>query len=86
VSFYLCPGCDGSGLRNIFSGETCFTCHGVGMVEDADPDDEYDVYDMFDDECLSPEEQKQQSAMERGDYLRDRAKDESAENRLKGLQ
>lgn len=56
------------------------------MVEDADPDDEYDVYDMFDDECLSPEEQKQQSAMERGDYLRDRAKDESAENRLKGLQ
>ena len=38
-----------------------------------DPDDEeYEDY-------VSPEEQKRQDAMERGDYLRDRAKDERDE-------
>lgn len=80
MTFYMCPSCDGSGMRNIFSGEKCFTCYGVGMIEYADPDDEYDEFEDY----IPEEEQKHQSAMERGDYLRDRAKDEAAENRLKG--
>ena len=43
----------------------------TGMVFDSDPD-------SFDDGTVyvSPEEQKRNDAMERGDYLRDRAKDE----------
>lgn len=41
------------------------------MIEDKDSDDE--------DDYVSPEEQKRNDAMERGDYLRDRAKDEKAE-------
>lgn len=32
--------------------------------------------DPFDDDYISPEDQKRNTAMERGDYLRDRAKDE----------
>lgn len=45
------------------------TCNECGWCESSDND------------YVSPEEQKRNDAMERGDYLRDRAKDERSENR-----
>lgn len=70
MTYDICPACDGSGYRNKFSGEKCSNCNGLGVLEDSDPDDEeYEDY-------VSDEERKRNDAMERGDYLRDRAKDE----------
>lgn len=72
MSYDICQSCDGSGYRNKFSGEKCYNCNGLGVLEDSDPDDEeYEDY-------VSDEERKRNDAMERGDYLRDRAKDERA--------
>lgn len=72
MSFDICSMCDGSGTRDFLSGAMCYACNGIGHHEDSDPDDEeYDDY-------VSPEQQKLNDAMERGDYLRDRAKDESS--------
>ena len=73
MSFDICPICDGSGFRNVFEGTKCYTCNGLGMLKDADPDDEES------DDYVSPADQKLIDAMERGDELRDRAKDERAE-------
>jgi len=69
MTFDICPICDGSGFRNVFDGSMCYACNGLGVIEDTDPDDEYDEY-VFD------EDQKRNDAIERGDELRDRAKDE----------
>ena len=70
MTFDICPICDGSGFRNVFDGTKCYTCNGLGVIEDSDPDDEeYADY-------VSDEDQKRNDAIERGDELRDRAKDE----------
>jgi DnaJ-class molecular chaperone len=70
MTFDICPDCDGSGFRNAFEGSKCRKCNGLGVLEDTDPDDEeYEDY-------VSEDERKRNDAMERGDYLRDRAKDE----------
>ena len=72
MTFDICWSCEGSGFRNELEGSKCFTCNGLGMCEDSDPDDEeYDDY-------VSPSDQRRNDAMERGDYLRDRQKDERA--------
>jgi len=73
--FDECPHCEGSGERDFLSGAKCYECGGKGYLEDANPDD-----DEYDDDYMSPEQQKQNDAMERGDYLRDRAKDERRRN------
>lgn len=73
MTYDICPACDGSGYRNKFSGEKCYNCNGLGVLEDSDPDDEeYEDY-------VSPEDAKLEFEMGRGDYLRDRAKDERSE-------
>ena len=69
MSFDICVACNGSGFRNEFEGSMCYACNGFGMTEDEGPDDDY----------VSPEDQKRNDAMERGDELRDRAKDEKHE-------
>lgn len=71
MTFDICPSCDGSGFRNELEGSKCFKCNGLGMLEDEDPDE--------DEDYVSPEDQRRNDAMERGDYERDRAKDERAE-------
>ena len=71
MSFDICPICDGTGERDWLSGAKCYECNGLGYVEDSDPDD--------DDDYVSPDDQAKNDAMERGDYLRDRAKDERTE-------
>ena len=92
MSFDLCPICDGSGERDGFSGARCRECNGLGMIEDKDPDEEeYDDHVSPDDQkreitwcniCFDfvctcqATQQKRNDAMERGDELRDRAKDE----------
>ena len=80
MTYDICPACDGSGYRNKFSGEKCYNCNGLGVLEDSDPDDEeYEDYVSDEEEYedyVSDEERKRNDAMERGDYLRDRAKDE----------
>ncbi len=76
MSFDLCPVCDGSGERDCLSGAKCYECNGTGFVLDVDPDDEEFDDEEYDPDYVSPEEQKRNDAMERGDYLRDRAKDE----------
>ena len=61
MSFGICPICDGSGFRNVFEGTKCYTCNGLGVLQDSDPDEEeYEDY-------VSPEEQAKNNAMERGD-------------------
>lgn len=74
MTFDICWSCEGSGFRNALEGSKCFTCNGLGVLEDEDPDDDDD-----DEDYVSPEEQRRNDAIERGDYLRDRAKDERAE-------
>ena len=71
----ICQICDGTGFRNVFEGSKCHSCNGTGIVPDEDPDDWHE-----DDDYVSPEEQKRQDDMERGNYLRDRAKDERADD------
>jgi hypothetical protein len=73
--FDECPYCEGSGERDFLSGAKCYERDGKGYLEDANLDD-----DEYDDDYMSPEQQKQNDAMERGDYLRDRAKDERRRN------
>ena len=72
MTFDICPSCDGSGFRNALEGSKCFACNGLGVLEDSDPDDD-------DEDYVSPEDAKLEFEMGRGDYLRDRAKDERAE-------
>jgi hypothetical protein len=74
MNFDICIACDGSGFRNEFEGSMCYACNGLGVIQDADPDDE-----EYDDDYVSPDDQKRNDAIERGDELRDRAKDERAE-------
>lgn len=84
MTFDICPSCDGSGFRNELEGSKCFTCNGLGMVEDEDPDDDDDDddYDMSDEEAeWARQESKRNDDIERGDYERDRAKDERSETR-----
>ena len=76
MGFDICPICDGSGERDFLSGAKCYECNGRGIIEDADYD-ESDWENAID--YVSPEEQKRNDAIERGDYLRDRAKDERHE-------
>lgn len=78
MTFDICPICDGTGERDTFSGAKCYECNGTGFCQDVDPDDE--EYED-DDDYVWPEEQKRQDAMERGDYERDRAKDEESERK-----
>ena len=73
MSFGICPRCDGSGERDFLSGAKCYECNGLGVIEDTYPDDE-DYEGEF--HVLDPDEQKRNDAIERGDELRDRAKDE----------
>ena len=75
MSFDICPICDGTGERDFLSGAKCYECNGTGVVSDVDPDDE--EYDDEEFHTLDPEDQKRNDAMERGDELRDRAKDEN---------
>jgi|GEM_PF-6806899 len=78
----ICQSCDGSGLLNGVEGWKCFTCNGFGVLKDEDPDDADDDDDDDDDdqglEYDRLEDQKRNDAMERGDEMRDRAKDERA--------
>ena len=72
-----CPHCDhgykASGSHEDDSGEhTCDEC-GCRFVVRIDYEPSYWVETIS---VVSPEEQKRNDAMERGDYLRDRAKDE----------
>ena len=73
MSFDICPICDGTGFRNVFEGTKCHTCNGVGFFVDDDPDDE-----EYDPDYVSLEDTKLEFEIGRGDYLRDRAKDERA--------
>lgn len=63
MTVHICPSCKGNGLLHGVEGWKCFTCNGFGIIRD-------------EDDYVSPEEQKRNDAMERGDELRDRAKDE----------
>lgn len=38
----ICQYCDGTGERDFLSGARCYHCNGTGVIEDDDPDDEYE--------------------------------------------